>query len=265
MEKFVLEFNEDEKESFELNFNNAEEDLILDFQDSLSVIKVGESGSYNTLDNKPMINGLTLIGDKSSEQLGLATSIQGERADTALQATSSISDTISTFDTALAREPIVSGDKTGVVFGKISKFLTDLGSLAFSSKNVPNGEIVGTNDTQVLTNKVINAEQLVNKSINKSKLEDIIIESLQKADNSVQPSALTNFVDKTKLVQKVGENSKIAIDNDGVLWYTLISNASEINTNGSGIAQTQEQFNVSIFNKIGDINTIIDNINRVVV
>lgn len=41
--------------------------------------------NYNELNNKPQINNITLSGNKSSSDLGLATSSQGEKADTALQ------------------------------------------------------------------------------------------------------------------------------------------------------------------------------------
>lgn len=52
----------------------------------------GGTDNYNELLNKPQINGTTLSGNKSSSDLGLATSAQGALADTALQPGDNISD-----------------------------------------------------------------------------------------------------------------------------------------------------------------------------
>lgn len=52
----------------------------------------GGTDNYNELLNKPQINGTTLSGNKSSSDLGLATSAQGALADTALQPGDNISE-----------------------------------------------------------------------------------------------------------------------------------------------------------------------------
>ena len=52
----------------------------------------GGTDNYNELLNKPQINGTTLSGNKTSSDLGLATSAQGALADTALQPGDNISE-----------------------------------------------------------------------------------------------------------------------------------------------------------------------------
>ena len=54
----------------------------------------GGTDNYNELLNKPQINGTTLSGNKTSSDLGLATSAQGGLADTALQPGDNISDLV---------------------------------------------------------------------------------------------------------------------------------------------------------------------------
>lgn len=57
-------------------------------------ISGGESGTtdYEELSNKPSINNVTLSGDKTASDLGLATAAQGSAADTALQPEDNISE-----------------------------------------------------------------------------------------------------------------------------------------------------------------------------
>ena len=52
---------------------------------SLAANPDGSSVNYNNISNKPQINGVTLSGNKTSSDLSLATSAQGEAADTAIQ------------------------------------------------------------------------------------------------------------------------------------------------------------------------------------
>lgn len=54
----------------------------------------GGTDNYNELLNKPQVNGTTLSGNKSSSDLGLATSAQGALADTALQPGDNISELV---------------------------------------------------------------------------------------------------------------------------------------------------------------------------
>lgn len=54
----------------------------------------GGTDNYNELLNKPQINGTTLSGNKTSSDLGLATSAQGTLADTALQPGDNISELV---------------------------------------------------------------------------------------------------------------------------------------------------------------------------
>lgn len=61
-----------------------------------------------------------------------ATVAQGKKADTALQPTSDVSNTIANFTQASTRENLAAGEKLSVLFGKIKKWFADLKSVAFS-------------------------------------------------------------------------------------------------------------------------------------
>lgn len=61
-----------------------------------------------------------------------ATSEQGKKADTALQPTSDVSNTIANFTQASTRENLATGEKLSVLFSKIKKWFADLKSVAFS-------------------------------------------------------------------------------------------------------------------------------------
>ena len=49
------------------------------------VLTPQDETDYNSLINKPKINNVTLVGNKTSSELGLASAEQGEKADSAVQ------------------------------------------------------------------------------------------------------------------------------------------------------------------------------------
>ena len=129
----------------------------------------GGTTNYNALENKPQINGHTLSGNQSAADLGLGTyslpsggipdtdlssDVQAslDKADTALQnvpdtyRTAAAQDLIdqgklatdgdgsnvtAAFSAAGTRANISTGEKLSVLFGKIAKWFSDLGTAAF--------------------------------------------------------------------------------------------------------------------------------------
>ena len=76
-----------------------------------------------------------LVGTENNiqEQLNKKATIeQGKKADTALQATSDISNTTANFTQASTRENLTTGEKISVSLGKIMKWFSDLKTVAFS-------------------------------------------------------------------------------------------------------------------------------------
>lgn len=72
---------------------NVEEENIEDVvpvEEETVVVNIGGTSNYNELRNKPKINDVELNGNKTSSDLGLATSAQGGKADTAVQQTTTI-------------------------------------------------------------------------------------------------------------------------------------------------------------------------------
>lgn len=93
---------------------------------SFSIGGGGVSSDYLLLFNKPLINGVELVGDKNSLELGLASSEQGLLADSALQPNDNISELVNNV-----------GYITGITSSDIQ---TALGYIPYSSEN-PSGFI----------------------------------------------------------------------------------------------------------------------------
>lgn len=72
-ENFDLELNND-VENFNLTPNDEDEEFTVEFGE---VINDGGTYDYNELDNKPQINGNTLEGNKTNEQLGIPVYTEG--------------------------------------------------------------------------------------------------------------------------------------------------------------------------------------------
>lgn len=93
---------------------------------SFSIGGGGVSSDYLLLFNKPLINGVELVGDKNSLELGLASSEQGLLADSALQPNDNISELVNNV-----------GYITGITSSDIQ---TALGYIPYSAEN-PSGFI----------------------------------------------------------------------------------------------------------------------------
>lgn len=99
------------------------------------VYKLSEGGSggggttnYNDLTNKPSINGVTLSGNKTTNDLGIDKTAIG----LGNVPNVTTNNQTPTFTEASARNNIASGEKLSVILGKIAKFFNDLKTVAFS-------------------------------------------------------------------------------------------------------------------------------------
>lgn len=113
-------------------------------------------GIEGTLVNR---GGSTMYGDLSPYTAGgasLGTSSKPWKEIQAQHIHGNINDTTSTFSQATSRTNISSGDKLSTIFGKIAKWFSDLGSLAFKS-NVAKSDL--TSDVQESLNKADTALQ----------------------------------------------------------------------------------------------------------
>lgn len=146
-------------------------------------------GIEGTLLNR---GGGTMYGDLSPYTAGgasLGTSGKPWKEIQAQNIHGNINDTTSTFSPATSRTNISSGDKLSTIFGKIAKWFSDLGSLAFKS------------------------------SVVKSDLSSDVQESLNKADTALQTAPVTSVNTKTGAV--VLTKSDIGLSNvDNVKQYS---------------------------------------------
>ena len=127
-------------------------------------------GIEGTLVNR---GGSTMYGNLSPYTAGgasLGTSGKPWKEIQAQNIHGNINDTTSTFSPATSRTNISSGDKLSTIFGKIAKWFSDLGSLAFKS------------------------------SVAKSDLSGDVQESLNKADTALQSAPVTSVNSKTGAV-----------------------------------------------------------------
>lgn len=111
---------------------------------------------------------------------------------------------ITTFVQSDARVNIASKEKHSIMFGKIMKWYTDLtiGVNAWFTKAIPSGTVVGDSDTQTLTNKTIDASQLVDNSTTNSKLAQAAAETIKGNDTT----STANVSDLTAVPSRVLEN-----------------------------------------------------------
>lgn len=121
------------QEPIKVNFNMAQNNYNADFS-----IPSGGGGTvdYLALINKPAINGVELVGDLSSQELGLASYADGLLAQSALQPNDNISELVND-----------AGYITGISSTDIE---TALGYIPYSASN-PNGYITGINYSDVVT------------------------------------------------------------------------------------------------------------------
>jgi hypothetical protein len=140
---------------------------------------VNRGGSTMYGDLSPYTNGGASLGTSSAQWKEVrAQNIHGN-----------INDTTSTFSQATSRTNISSGDKLSTIFGKIAKWFSDLGGLAFKS------------------------------SVAKSDLSSDVQESLNKADSALQSAPVTSV--NTKIGAVVLTKSDIDLSNvDNVKQYS---------------------------------------------
>lgn len=87
----------------------------------------GGTADYNSLENKPSINGVELFGNKTTSDLGINQAIGNK-----LDKTGDSKDNTVTFTQESERSNITSNEKHSTIFGKIAKWFSDLKTVAFS-------------------------------------------------------------------------------------------------------------------------------------
>lgn len=88
----------------------------------------GGTSNYPDLTNKPQVNGVTLLGNKTTSDLGIDKTAVG----LGNVPNVSTNDQTPTFTEASTRNNIASGEKLSVILGKVQKFFNDLKTVAFS-------------------------------------------------------------------------------------------------------------------------------------
>lgn len=163
--------------------------------------------------------GSTMYGDLSPYTAGGASLGTNDKPWKEIQAQNihgNINDTTSTFSPATSRTNISSGDKLSTIFGKIAKWFSDLGSLAFKS------------------------------SVAKSDLSSDVQESLNKADTALQSAPVTSVNGQT------GDVTVKADIPDNLVKYTIVSDVQSVD----GLnADTLEGHNAAYFATASGLST----------